>query len=205
MARPEIRDFLQSRVMVPYTEAWMPQVDTMKSRAGLDRCRCELTSAISASIGEQLLLSIRYGDWIDVNDEDVAKNWARYWRPEIQSYLHSYRAVSGVDLTNPDSVDYHRSCGALKKAARRTGQGTIAPHPSCSISLRPCISASIIGRAMLPVIRLRWVSRPRLKSRPEPVCSAGAWRLSWAAQPLCWRLLRFICSGTCAIGWGEKA
>ena len=34
LARPEMRDFLQSRPMVPYTEAWMPQVDTMKTLQG---------------------------------------------------------------------------------------------------------------------------------------------------------------------------
>jgi hypothetical protein len=55
--------------------------------------------------GEQILLSVRYGDWIDINDEDSAKNWARYRRPEVQGYLHGYRAVTGVDLTNPDTVD----------------------------------------------------------------------------------------------------
>jgi hypothetical protein len=56
--------------------------------------------------GEQILLTIRYGDWIDINNEDDAKNWARSWRPEIQSYLHAYRAVTGMDLTNPDTVDH---------------------------------------------------------------------------------------------------
>ncbi len=49
--------------------------------------------------GEQILLSVRYGDWIDINDPAQAANWARYWRPEIQSYMHAYRAVTGVDLT----------------------------------------------------------------------------------------------------------
>ena len=52
-----------------------------------------------------MLLSVRYGDWINANNEDSAKNWARYWRPEIQAYLHAYRAATGVDLTNPDTVD----------------------------------------------------------------------------------------------------
>ena len=60
---------------------------------------------------------IRYGDWIDINDENSAKNWARYWRPEIQGYLHAYRAVTGVDLTNPDTVDSHDACRASAKAA----------------------------------------------------------------------------------------
>jgi hypothetical protein len=29
---------------------------------------------------------------------DDAANWARYWRPEIQGYVHAYRAATGVDL-----------------------------------------------------------------------------------------------------------
>ena len=52
-----------------------------------------------AVFGEQILLSIRYGDWIDLNDENHAKNWARYWRPEVQGYIHAYRIVTGIDLT----------------------------------------------------------------------------------------------------------
>ena len=34
LARPEMREFLQSRIMVPYKEAWMPQVDAMKTCRG---------------------------------------------------------------------------------------------------------------------------------------------------------------------------
>jgi hypothetical protein len=104
MARPETRDFLQSRAMVRYTEAWMPQVDTMKTIQGWTDITVERFHDLAA-YGEEILLSIRYGDWVNINDEDVAKNWARYWRPEIQSYLHSYRAVAGVDLTSAD-VDH---------------------------------------------------------------------------------------------------
>lgn len=104
MARPEMRDFLQSRVMVPYKEGWMPQVDTMKTLQGWSDVTVTHFRDLGA-YGEQILLSIRYGDWIDINDEDSAKNWARYWRPEIQGYLHAYRAVTGIDLTNPDTVD----------------------------------------------------------------------------------------------------
>ena len=105
IARPEIRDFLQSRHMVPYKEAWMPQVDTMKSLQGWTDVTVTHFRDL-AVYGEQILLSIRYADWIDVNDEDSAKNWARYWRPELQGYMHAYRAATGVDLTNPDTVDY---------------------------------------------------------------------------------------------------
>jgi hypothetical protein len=104
LARPEIRDFLQSRHMVPYKEAWMPQADTMKTLQGWSDVTITHFRDLGV-YGEQILLSIRYGDWIDVSDEDSAKNWARYWRPEVQGYLHAYRAVTGVDLTNPDTVD----------------------------------------------------------------------------------------------------
>src|SRR5207249_1090540 len=49
--------------------------------------------------GEQVLLSIRFGAWTTVIESESAANWARYWRPEIQGYIHAYRAVTGVDLT----------------------------------------------------------------------------------------------------------
>jgi len=104
LARPEIREFLQSRIMVPYKEAWMPQVDTMKTLQGWTDVTVTHFRDL-AVYGEEILLSVRYGDWIGVNDEDSAKNWARYWRPEIQAYLHAYRAATGIDLTSPDTVD----------------------------------------------------------------------------------------------------
>ncbi len=104
LARPEIRDFLQSRAMVPYKEAWMPQVDTMKGLQGWTDVTVTHFRDLGV-YGEQILLAVRYGDWIAINDEDSAKNWARYWRPEIQGYLHAYRAATGVDLTNADTVD----------------------------------------------------------------------------------------------------
>jgi hypothetical protein len=104
LARPEMRDFLQSRPMVPYKEPWMPQVDTMKTLQGWSNVTVTHFRDLGV-YGEQILLSIRYGDWIGINDENYAKNWARYWRPEVQGYLHAYRAVAGVDLTNPDTVD----------------------------------------------------------------------------------------------------
>jgi hypothetical protein len=100
LGRPEMRDWLQSRAMVPYTEEWMPQVDTMKTLQGWSDTSVTYFRDL-AIYGEQLLLSIRYGDWIELTVEDHAKNWARYFRPEVQGYLHAYRAVTGVDLTNP--------------------------------------------------------------------------------------------------------
>jgi len=119
LSRPEIREFLQSRIMVPYKEPWMPQVDTMKQLQGWTDVSVSHFSDLG-TFGEELLLSIRYGDWINVNNEDSAKNWARYWRPEIQGYLHSYRVATGVDLTNPETVDTTLPSVLLQK--RLTGQ-----------------------------------------------------------------------------------
>lgn len=98
LARPEMRDFLRGRIMVPYTEAWMDPVDTMKKLQGWTDVSVMHFNKL-AVFGEQLLLSIRYGNWNEVNMPEQAANWARYWRPEIQNYIHSYRAVTGVDLT----------------------------------------------------------------------------------------------------------
>lgn len=98
LARPEIREFLSRPPMVPYKEDWMATVDVMKQLQGWSDVTVTHFRDL-AVYGEQILLAIRYGDWIDVNDSQQARNWARYWRPEVQSYLHSYRAVTGVDLT----------------------------------------------------------------------------------------------------------
>lgn len=98
LSRPEVRQFLQSRDMVAYREAWMPQVDTMNQLQGWTDVSVTHFNSL-AVYGEQLLLSIRFGDWSDVTEPAQAGNWARYWRPEIQNYLHAYRAATEVDLT----------------------------------------------------------------------------------------------------------
>lgn len=98
LARPEMREFLGGRIMVPYAEVWMDRVDTVKRIQGwTDTTITDFHDL--AVFGEQLLLSIRWGHWTEVHDPASAANWARYWRSEIQSYIHSYRAVTGVDLT----------------------------------------------------------------------------------------------------------
>ncbi|GJE04320.1 hypothetical protein GMJLKIPL_6281 [Methylobacterium isbiliense] len=65
--------------------------------------------------GEQILLSVRWGDWIGINDENAAKNWAPVTSPEIQSYIHAYRAVTGADLSNPEGVDFTPPSVHLRK------------------------------------------------------------------------------------------
>ncbi|MGH3840904.1 MAG: hypothetical protein ACRDS0_05575 [Pseudonocardiaceae bacterium] len=97
LARPEMREFLGGRVMVPYEEDWMDRVDSMKQIQGWTDV--SITHFRDMGVfGEQLVLSMRYGNWSVVNDPQQAANWARYWRPEIQRYTHAYRAATGVDL-----------------------------------------------------------------------------------------------------------
>lgn len=98
LSRPEMREFLGGRVMVPYPEPWMDRVDAMKSLMGWTDVSVVHFHDL-AVFGEQVLLSVRYGAWSVTNDPNQAVNWARYWRAEIQGYIHAYRAVTGVDLT----------------------------------------------------------------------------------------------------------
>jgi len=98
LARPEIREFLGGAPMVPYKESWMPHADAMKSLQGWSDVSVSHYRDLGV-YGEQILLSVRYGDWIsDLVTQANAYNWAISWRSEIQSYIHSYRAVTGVDL-----------------------------------------------------------------------------------------------------------
>jgi hypothetical protein len=99
LSRPEVREFLPSRTMVVYPEPWIAPVDAMSKLQGWsdtpvmhfrDLAVCE----------EQLLLSIRYGNWNDVNDADQAGNWARYFRQEVRQTMHAYRAVTGFDVSD---------------------------------------------------------------------------------------------------------
>lgn len=98
LARPEMREFLGGKIMVPYAESWMDRVDTVKSLFNWTDTSITYFHDLAVH-GEQLLLSVRYGNWSQINDVTSAANWARYWRPEIQRYIHAYRAATGVDLT----------------------------------------------------------------------------------------------------------
>lgn len=107
LSRPEMRQFLQSRHMVPYREAWMGQVDTMKRLQGWTDVTVTHFNEL-AIFGEQILLSARYGNWNLVTNAAQAANWAQSWRPEIQNYIHGYRAVTGVDLRADLSTNQQR-------------------------------------------------------------------------------------------------
>lgn len=99
LARPEMREFLTSRIMVAYPEPWMERVDTMKKLQGWTDTPITHFRDL-AVFGEKILLSVRFNAWIEIFEPAQAANWARYWRPEIQSYMHAYRAATGADLTS---------------------------------------------------------------------------------------------------------
>jgi hypothetical protein len=98
LSSPEMRNFLPLRTMVAYPEPWIASVDAMSKLQ-----RWTDTSVVHfrdlSVFGEQLLLGIRFGAWSVVIDPNQAANWVRYWRPEVQGYIHAYRAVTSIDLT----------------------------------------------------------------------------------------------------------
>lgn len=99
LAQPEMREFLGGRTMVPYDEDWMDRVDAMKQIQ--DWSDASITHFYDLAVhGEQLLLSVRHGRWneSDMNADD-AENWALRWKASVQRYIHAYRAVTGVDLS----------------------------------------------------------------------------------------------------------
>jgi hypothetical protein len=133
LSRPEMREFLRGRAMVPYQEAWMGQVDTMKRLQGWHDTTITHFRNL-AVFGEQVVLSIRYGDWNNINDQDAAKTWARYWRPEIQGYIHAYMSAAGIDLSD-DIVD---------------SRGAPARHIQPSIALLERLNAQSQNGALPP-------------------------------------------------------
>ena len=99
LSRPEMLAFLRGRAMVPYQEPWMGQVDTMKKLQGWTDVSVTHFHTL-AVCGEALLLAVRHGPWADIGTtQGTAAAWAVFWKPEVQRYLHAYKAVTGVDLT----------------------------------------------------------------------------------------------------------
>jgi len=98
LARPEFREYLPRRAMVAYPEPWMHSVESMRKLQGWGDTNTFQFWQL-ATMGEQIVSSIRWGDWNSINDPANAANWATFFRPEIQAYIHSYRAVTGVDVS----------------------------------------------------------------------------------------------------------
>jgi hypothetical protein len=136
LARPEFREFLPTRLMVDYPEPWMDRVDAMKHLQGWTDVSIYHFNQL-AVYGEQILLSVRYGDWSKAVDPAHAANWARSWRGEVQGYMHAYRAVTGVDVT-AEVTDVRQAANrnlqpsvhlARRLATQPRGQGRLPPVP----------------------------------------------------------------------------
>ncbi|MEZ5668718.1 MAG: hypothetical protein R3F55_15005 [Alphaproteobacteria bacterium] len=136
LGRPEFREFLGGRTMVPYTEPWMDRVDTMKNLQGWSDTSISVFNSL-ATTGEQILLSIRFTAWSAINDAAVASAWAVTWRSEIQNYIHAYRAATGVDLA-AETRDADQRAAALtppsillsKRLANQKRAGALPPPAS---------------------------------------------------------------------------
>src|SRR4051794_66749 len=107
LSRTEVREFLGARASVPYKEPWMPVVDSVKRLMGWSDTSVTYFHDL-ATDGEMILLSTRFGDWSVINDDEQARAWAQYWRPEIQRYIHAYQTVTGIDLS---AVSQDRQAG----------------------------------------------------------------------------------------------
>ena len=98
LAEPQMREFLGGRPMTPYPEPWMDRVDSMKTIQGWTDTSIMHFNDL-ATIGEQLVLTIRLGNWADpaVGGAEAA-TWAQAFRYGIQKYAAAYRTATGVDL-----------------------------------------------------------------------------------------------------------
>ncbi len=161
LGRTEMREFLRGRAMVPYSERWMGQVDTMKKLQGWTDTTITHFRNL-AVYGEQILLSIRYGDWSEINDQDNAKIWARYWRPEIQGYIHAYLAATGVDLSE-DIVDFRGAPARYVQPSSlleaRIGQGSQTEIATARASRT--LSSAGVSFGALPAARRRGLNPAR--------------------------------------------
>lgn len=161
LGRPEMREFLRGRAMVPYQERWMGQVDTMNRLQGWTDTSITHFRNLAA-YGEQILLSVRYGDWIGITDQDIAKTWARYWRGEVQAYIHSYLAATGVDLSEDISSSRDVRTRYIQPAVllreRALAKPKQAELPSPAVSELP---AGGVSYGAIPTTRRRALSPAR--------------------------------------------
>lgn len=130
-ARGEFREFLPGRSAIPFTEPWMDRVASMNKLQGWTDTS-PMHFDYLAKYGEQILLSIRFGDWSsqDRTRQDAAM-WATYFRNQIQGYIHSYKTATGVDLSAVQvgvKVDSTPPAFLLAKRSKM-GQTSNIPQP----------------------------------------------------------------------------
>jgi hypothetical protein len=150
-----MREFLRGRYMVPYQEPWMGAVDSMKKLQGWTDTTVTHFHELAVT-GERILLSIRYGDWVDIeNTQEQARNWARYWKPEIQRYMHGYQAVTGVDLMADitDSRDAAQRFLQPSKLLQRRLSARQAPRSLPAARVAGALPSAVPGYTALPMPR----------------------------------------------------
>lgn len=103
LSRQEIKEFLRGKAMVLYAEDWMGVVDTMKTIQGWPSASIKLYHEL-AEYGEDILLSIRYIPWTQVDEPDAATAWAMHHRKAIQRYIYTYQALTGVDISEENHL-----------------------------------------------------------------------------------------------------
>lgn len=119
LAEPQMREFLGGRPMTPYPEEWMDRVDTMKSIQGWGDTSIMHFNDL-ATIGEQLVLTIRLGNWADPDVGRLeAANWAQALRNAIQKYGAAYRVATGVDLSQEANTEVPSTLLARRLAGAR--------------------------------------------------------------------------------------
>src|SRR6185503_6910428 len=175
LARPEMREFLRGRTMVPYPERWMDRVDAMKALQGWNDASVINYNDL-AMFGEQIILGVRYGSWSTTTDQNQAANWARAWRPAIQRYTHALKIVSGIDLSIAGAVEVRTDAerlaqgapggrtpypgGTMKRVPAPVEQPALAPRPGADKVLRPVsvsqpATARVINTPSTPPTRVR--------------------------------------------------
>jgi hypothetical protein len=155
LARPEMKDFLRGRTMMPYPEEWMDRVDTMKTLLGWSDASVLNYNDLAVN-GEKVVLAVRYGRWSDTDDANQAANWARAFRPEIQRYTHALKVVSGIDLSVGDVIEVRTETERLQHGiitgrvpspggtlipAQQPTTRTLRPRPGVEHMLRPAVQA----------------------------------------------------------------
>lgn len=122
LAEPQMREFLGGRPMTPYPEPWMDRVDGMKTIQNWTDTSIMHFNDL-AEIGEQLVLTIRLGNWADPDvGGKQASTWAQAFRNGIQKYVAAYRTATGVDLAEvantekPSTLLARRLSGARIRA-----------------------------------------------------------------------------------------
>ena len=105
LSRPEFREVLPGRPMAASPARWNDTVDAMRRLQGWGDTSSVVFDNL-ATFGSMILLAVRYGAWSVEIDTVSAFNFARFFRPQIQGYVHAYRAATGAEL-GALTVDAH--------------------------------------------------------------------------------------------------